>query len=343
MPVDPAWLREQARKREAAQRSDAPAPAAPTGQRLWARPLLHVNDLSRPVRRRIALGTTFMAVGLVVASVPLAVVWLLYFVRSQSWVEFLIADLNRLASVASLFTGLPGIALWTVGFIMLCPRVPGTPRNKHEAQATGYELRGIMVGRPFFWPVLVCTCAACWALPLVCIVACVAAGGADTPEGSRLAVWGYGMLLFASITNAGCCFHLRELATVVCDDPASNRFLQTMFLFPLLVLLGPLLLVPPNLLHKAIPSFTLTSHGFGGIFMLVGCLAFLYYPGFRFAAAVWSLGASWRWSVTNDIERESKNARFVARSLEIERRAEEERVRLGDHARRDGEDPEALR
>ncbi|MFN0010781.1 MAG: hypothetical protein ACKVS8_03960 [Phycisphaerales bacterium] len=344
MAVDPAWLLEQIRKREGgspppADAGSVPLPEPPRKRTLEARPLLHVNDLPRPVRRRLALGATCISAGLVVFAGPMAVVWALLFVRSQNWVAFKIADLMALASGTALFVALPGVVLWTLGFVILTPPVPGVPRDAASAQATAHELRGIMVGKFFFWPTLVRVCAACWALPLVFIIASVQQGGADTPAGASLAAWGYGALFFATLANAACCAHLRDVGMVVCDDMAANRAVQTMFLLPILVLLGPVLLLPQNLIIKAVPTFTMTTGGFQGTFLFVLCVAFIFYPCFRFVASVWSLGSSCRWSVANDIEREEKEARFVAEALERQRLGEAERHRLGEHTRREGGEP----
>ncbi len=302
------------------------------------RPLLHVNDLPRPERTRLALGTTCMAAGLVALSAPLAVVWLALFVRSQNWIEFRIADLMALASWVSVGICLPGVCVWVAGFGLLTPPVPAAVQPSATAAGTfAHSVRGLCVGKPTWWPWLVRVCSACWALPPAFIVASVQQGGADTAAGAELARLGIYALFLAAIANAVCCAHLREIALVLCDDAAFNRCLQTMCLLPVLVVVAPLALMPPNLITKDIQFFTLATKGFQGIFLLVGSLAFIFCPCFRYVAAVWSLGACGRWCVVNDIAREEKDNRLRDRAAAVAAAAQAERERLGEHARRAGE------
>lgn len=319
-PVDPA-----------AHAAGISAPQAEPPRRPRARGLVHVRDLPRSAKWRLAVGTRVAALGLAAFAAPPGLIWLLMVVRSQSWlqgVEF--RALESLLGWAAGAVALPGALAWCAGLWILIPSVPPKPRDKAEALATAHTLGGLMVDHPRWWPGVVRAAPLAWPVLFALLAGSIAAGGVNTPSGQQLWTVMLAVTAIASIAHAAACAFLRELALIVCDDVCASRCLQSAFLLPVLLVFTGIFLSPESLFSEEISPLSSITGGFQGIFLMVLFFALVGYPVWRFIAGVWSLAHSCSWSVLNDFQAQDKDARFVANSLKIERQAAADRERLGE-------------
>lgn len=315
----------------AAQAAGLTAPQAPAKKPPRARVLVHVKDLPRKTKWRLAFGTRIAATGLVAFSGTMGVLWLLLTVRSQGWLPgFSFSGLEQLIGWCTTVIVIPGVIAWGLGLWMIIPDVPPKPKTKEEAQATASTLGGLMVDKPAWWPWVARLAPFAWLPAMGALAASIAAGGINSANGGSM--WGLtlGLTFMACCAHLAPCVFLRELALVVHDDLCATRCLHTALLLPVLFAFTSLILAPNDLFSHNLGDLTMITGGFQGLFLVIAFLGFVLWPTWRFVAGVWSLADSCSWSVLNDFGAESKEQRFIAQSLEIERQANEDRKRLGE-------------
>jgi hypothetical protein len=310
------------------------ATAAEPPKPLQRRVLVDYAGLPRASKRRLAAGLSIAALGPVLMAGGMLVAWLTLSLRGNGLVGLALADAEAIVASATLLAALPGAVLWVLGLVVVCPRVPGPPRDKADAASTATRLDGLSVGRPRWWPVAVVLSAGLWAGVFGCVLASVSAGGVggSVGGGGGVELWavrGAVLAALAALANGVVCWHLRDLALLLRDGDALSRMEQSALLLPLVLLFVGTFLFTPAMLREDIGVGGTVVGLFQGVMGLLAFAGFALWPVWRFVAGVWSLGACARWSVREDVDLEQRNRRFVAKSLAVEREANQRRAARG--------------
>jgi hypothetical protein len=303
-----------------------PDPAAVPKRAPRARPLLSINDLPRRAKRRVAIGATLVSLGVLGVAGSMGLAWMMLSVRAQGWTQVSLADVEQQVGLLAGFVALPGVALWVLGLLIVTPDVPPKPKSEAEGFVYRERLAGLMVDRPGWWPWAVRLSPCWWLWPLGAVVSSVQAGGASG-AGAGWVMTGLVGALVAGLFNGFVCAHLRALSLAIYDDYAGSRFEQSMLFLPVLGVFTALFLAPPDLFRKEPGFLTQVTGGFQGVFLVIIFLGFVGWPVGRFVSATFSLAASARWSVANDVDEEERDNRFRWRSWLIRKDADEQRRR----------------
>lgn len=303
-------------------------PLAERPKPLTARVLVNHLDLPRGVRRRIGWALGLAAAGATVLAASMGGVFVLLMQRGQGWIDMEAGSVERVAGRVAIDLALPGAGAWFVGVLLVTPGKPPEPRTKQASDATAGRLTGLVVDKPAWWPWLVRVGAAAWIPPLLAVGACVDAGGISGGATglARVAVL---LTLLATLLSTPVFLHLKDLALVFFDDLASSRLEQSAFMLPLLMLIISALFYTPSMFAARISDLGQLIGVFQGFMLLIMFPVFAIYPVWRLMAGLWSLGSAARWSVRNDQSAEATQARFVERSLRIERAAQARRAERG--------------
>jgi hypothetical protein len=303
-----------------------PRPEAPAPLRNHV--LVNADELPRGTKRRLAVGLTIAACGATLLAGPMALAWVLLTLRSQAWTNASLAATEATIGWLAGTMALPGSVLWSLGVLIVTPGKPPPPRNKAEAFAAAERLSGLMSERPACWPACMRVASAVWVWPVGCVAFSVAQGGASG-GGEGLQIAGLVGVVAASLATALVCVHLREIALLFNDDFAVQRFEQSTFLLPVLILVIALVLFVPNMFAPTVSPAMSVLGLLQGLFLLTMFLVLVIWPVSRLLAGLWAVASSARWSITNDLGAEAAEARFVARSLAIEREANQRRAAQG--------------
>lgn len=312
--------------RAAAEGITKPRPEAPAPLRNHV--LVSSDELSRGTKRRLAVGLTIAACGATLLAGPMALAWVLLTLRSQAWTDASLAATEATIGWLAGTMALPGSVLWSLGVLIVTPGKPPPPRSKAEASAAAERLSGLMSDRPAWWPACVRVASAMWVWPIVCVALGVMQGGVSA-GGASLHVAGLVGVVVASLATAVVCVHLREVALLFNDDFAVQRCEQSTFLLPVLILVIALMLFVPNMFTPTIGPVTSILGLLQGLFLLMLFVVLVLWPVSRLLAGLWAVASTAKWSITNDQGAEAAEARFVARSLAIEREANQRRAAQG--------------
>ncbi|CAN5688554.1 hypothetical protein BH11PLA1_BH11PLA1_02520 [soil metagenome] len=287
----------------------------------------HVPYLRLPPSEliRMARATTCMWLGALGMMIALALAWWTLFVARMPWS---LADSVTFDHFESyyLYIGLPGGLAWWAGCLHLAfPRTTLRFFDPNTHQPAAEDLAPPRTA-------LVVQIAAIlqFAMPLAMTLCMLSAraGGFYGLKGATETGWPF--IVLAGIT--GVCaaaaavplmFTIRNLSAWVGDDESFYRSIATAYG----LILGAAWIAITPAFHRELGG----GGGLIGMGWTAMIFAVAFYIPWCWIMALHTLSLACRWAIRNQATAGDRESRFIARSLEIQRQAEEERAKWGGH------------